>query len=41
MLNPFTKGASLLEHAQPIAELMQQVQSILGEVKDLGRGRSS
>lgn len=41
MLNPFKKGTSLLDQAVPIAELLRQVQGLVGGVDELKRGRES
>lgn len=39
MLNPFKKGTSLLDQAVPIAELLSQVQGLVGGLDELKRGR--
>ena len=39
MLNPFKKGTSLLDQAVPIAELLSQVQGLVGGLDGLKKGR--
>jgi hypothetical protein len=43
MLNPFERGASLLDKAIPIAELMEQVKALVGSgaLDELKRGRTA